>query len=92
MHEVSIARHGDIIVFTLRASAFLHHMVRNIVGSLIYVGTGRNEPDWMREVLEARSRDAAAPTFMPDGLYFAKIEYDPKWKLPQEDSTPLPWL
>ncbi len=92
MHEVSIARHGDIIVFTLRASAFLHHMVRNIVGSLIYVGTGRNEPDWMREVLEARSRDAAAPTFMPDGLYFAKIEYDPKWKLPQEASTPMPWL
>ena len=92
MHEVSIARHGDIIVFTLRASAFLHHMVRNIVGSLIYIGTGRNEPAWMREVLEARSRDAAAPTFMPDGLYFAKIEYDPKWKLPQEDATPLPWL
>lgn len=92
MHEVNIERHGDIIVFTLRASAFLHHMVRNIVGSLVYIGTGRNEPDWMREVLEARSRDAAAPTFMPDGLYFAKIEYDPKWKLPQEASAPLPWL
>ncbi|WP_137173294.1 tRNA pseudouridine(38-40) synthase TruA [Massilia sp. HP4] len=92
MHEVNIERHGDIIVFTLRASAFLHHMVRNIVGSLIYIGIGRNEPGWMREVLEARSRDAAAPTFMPDGLYFAKIEYDPKWKLPQEASTPLPWL
>jgi tRNA pseudouridine38-40 synthase len=92
MHEVRIERHGDIIVFTLRASAFLHHMVRNIVGSLVYVGLGRQEPDWMHEVLESRSRDVAAPTFMPDGLYFAKIEYDPCWKLPQEAVAPLPWL
>ena len=92
MHEVRIERHGDIIVFTLRASAFLHHMVRNIVGSLVYVGLGRQEPDWMHEVLESRSRDVAAPTFMPDGLYFAKIEYDPRWQLPQEAVAPLPWL
>ena len=92
MHEVRIERHGDIIVFTLRASAFLHHMVRNIVGSLVYVGLGRQEPDWMHEVLESRSRDVAAPTFMPDGLYFARIEYDPSWKLPQEAVAPLPWL
>ena len=92
MHEVSIARYGDVIVFTVRASAFLHHMVRNIVGSLIYVGTGRNEPAWMKEVLESRSRDVAAPTFMPDGLYLAKIDYDPKWGLPQEPTHPLPWL
>jgi tRNA pseudouridine38-40 synthase len=92
MHEVSIQRYGDVLVFTVRASAFLHHMVRNIVGSLIYVGTGRNEPGWMKEVLESRSRDVAAPTFMPDGLYLAKIDYDPKWGLPQEPSHPLPWL
>jgi tRNA pseudouridine38-40 synthase len=90
MHEVSVERHGDIIVFTIRASAFLHHMVRNIVGALIYVGTGRNEPDWIAEVLASQNRDAAAPTFMPDGLYFAKIEYDPKWGLPQEPLAPLP--
>jgi len=92
MHELSIRRHGDIIVFTLRASAFLHHMVRNIVGSLVYIGTGREKPEWMQEVLESRSRDVAAPTFMPDGLYFAKVEYDPRWQLPQETSAPLPWL
>ena len=92
MHEVKIERHGDIIVFTLRASAFLHHMVRNIVGSLVYVGLGRQEPDWMLDVLNSRSRDVAAPTFMPDGLYFAKIEYDPRWQLPQEAVAPLPWL
>ena len=92
MHEVKIERHGDIIVFTLRASAFLHHMVRNIVGSLVYVGLGRQEPDWMLDVLNSRSRDVAAPTFMPDGLYFAKIEYDPRWQLPQEAVAPLRWL
>jgi len=92
MHEVGIDRHGDVIVFTLRASAFLHHMVRNIVGSLVYVGIGRQQPGWMAEVLAGRSRDVAAPTFMPDGLYLAKIEYDPKWGLPQEAQSPLPWL
>ena len=89
MHRVDIARHGDVIVFTVQASAFLHHMVRNIVGSLIYVGTGRNEPDWMRDVLAARSRDAAAPTFMPDGLYLATIDYDAKWGLPQRGQSPV---
>jgi tRNA pseudouridine38-40 synthase len=92
MHELSIERRGDIVVFTIRASAFLHHMVRNLVGALIYVGTGRNEPAWMAEVLASRDRDAAAPTFMPDGLYLAKIDYDPKWELPQEAGSKLPWL
>jgi tRNA pseudouridine38-40 synthase len=92
LQELSIERRGDIIVFTLRASAFLHHMVRNLVGALVYVGTGRNEPDWMAEVLASRNRDMAAPTFMPDGLYLAKIDYDPKWGLPQEAVSPLPWL
>ncbi|MFC5461887.1 tRNA pseudouridine(38-40) synthase TruA [Massilia niabensis] len=92
MQELSIERRGDIIVFTVRASAFLHHMVRNLVGALVYVGLGRQEPEWMAEVLLARDRDAAAPTFMPDGLYLAKIDYDPRWGLPQEAAPPLPWL
>jgi tRNA pseudouridine38-40 synthase len=92
MHQLSVERRGDIVVFTVRASAFLHHMVRNIVGALVYVGSGRNEPGWMADVLASRDRDTAAPTFMPDGLYLAKIEYDPKWGLPQEAASPLPWL
>jgi tRNA pseudouridine38-40 synthase len=90
MHELSIERHGDVIVFTVRASAFLHHMVRNLVGSLVYVGLGRQRPEWIGEVLASGSRDVAAPTFMPDGLYLAKIDYDPKWGLPQEEFSPLP--
>jgi tRNA pseudouridine38-40 synthase len=92
MQAIDIERRGDIIVFTVRASAFLHHMVRNLVGALVYVGIGRHEPDWMAEVLAARNRDAAAPTFMPDGLYFASVDYDPKWGLPQQPMAPLPWL
>ncbi|MDL2356051.1 MAG: tRNA pseudouridine(38-40) synthase TruA [Pseudomonadota bacterium] len=92
MHEVSVERHGDVLVFTLRANAFLHHMVRNLIGSLIYVGNGRHPPSWLAGVLAGLNRHDAAPTFMPDGLYLAKIEYDPKWGLPQESSNPLPWF
>ena len=91
-HALEIARHGEAIVFTLRASAFLHHMVRNLIGCLIYVGQGRHPPSWMRDVLEGRDRTEAAPTFMPDGLYLAKIDYDPKWGLPHEATSPLPWF
>lgn len=84
MHSISVDKSGDLIVFTLTASAFLHHMVRNIVGALILAGHGDREPGWMRHLLEARDRTRAPPTFMPDGLYLAKIGYDPKWALPQE--------
>jgi len=92
MHAIHIERRGDLIVFTIHASAFLHHMVRNIVGSLIYAGIGRHPPEWIRAVLTGRDRNLAAPTFMPDGLYLAKIDYDPKWDLPQENVDAFPWL
>lgn len=92
MHSFEIVRRGDLIVFTVCASAFLHHMVRNLVGSLIYVGLQRTTPAWLGEVLASGNRDLAAPTFMPDGLYLAKIDYDPKWGLPQEAAPPLPWF
>lgn len=91
MHDIDIVRTGNLVVITLRANAFLHHMVRNIVGSLIFVGNGKKPCDWLKEILEGRDRKHAAPTFMPDGLYLAKIEYDPKWRLPQEEPDPLPW-
>ena len=91
MHDIAIRRNGDLLIFTFRASAFLHHMVRNIMGSLIVVGTGNQPPHWINEVLLSRNRSIAAPTFMPDGLYLAKVEYDPKWRLPQEDVS-LKWF
>ena len=67
----------------IRANAFLQHMVRNIVGSLIYVGNGRQPPHWIAELLASRDRTKAAPTFAPEGLYLERIEYDVKWGLPR---------
>ena len=92
MHDIRIERHGDCVIFTITANAFLHHMVRNLVGSLVYIGTGREKPEWLGHLLESKDRHAAAPTFMPDGLYLAKIDYDPKWELPQDSSSALPWF
>ena len=68
--------------FEFEANAFLHHMIRNIMGSLLQVGQGLRPPEWMAQVLQARSRDAAAPTFSPDGLYFLGPVYDAHWGLP----------
>jgi tRNA pseudouridine38-40 synthase len=92
MYDIAVERQRDLIVFRLRASAFLHHMVRNIVGSLILTGNGNQPPQWIRQILEQRNRSLAAPTFMPDGLYLAKIDYDPKWRLPQQSDSAVPWL
>lgn len=83
MHAITIEQRGDLFLFTLKANAFLHHMVRNILGSLIVVGVGNQPPAWIGKVLATGDRALAAPTFMPDGLYLAKIDYDPKWNLPQ---------
>lgn len=91
MYDIRIERYGDLLVFTLRANAFLHHMVRNIVGSLVSVGNGSKQPEWLKAVLEGCNRTHAAPTFMPDGLYLAGIDYDTKWGLPQEAVDAIPW-
>ncbi|MBB5391921.1 MULTISPECIES: tRNA pseudouridine(38-40) synthase TruA [unclassified Herbaspirillum] len=91
MESITVRRHGDMIVFTLKANAFLHHMVRNIVGSLIFVGNGNQPPEWIAQVLAQRDRSRAAPTFMPDGLYLARVDYPDTWALPQE-ARAWPWL
>jgi tRNA pseudouridine38-40 synthase len=84
LQPVRITRRGPYWRFEFQANAFLHHMIRNLMGSLLYVGQGVHNPAWMREVLEARSRDAAAPTFSPDGLYFLGPLYEPHWGLPSQ--------
>jgi tRNA pseudouridine38-40 synthase len=85
---LDIQQQGDTIIFNLTANAFLHHMVRNILGCLIYVGKGKHPPQWMKKVLEGRDRKFAAPTFMSDGLYLRYITYDAKWDLPQGTMPP----
>ena len=82
LHSLQIERCGERIDFVLRANAFLHHMVRNLVGTLVYVGKGKHSPGWAREVLDSRDRSAAAPTFSPEGLYLESVEYDARWNLP----------
>jgi len=89
MTGVKVARRGPLVDFTLTANAFLHHMVRNIVGTLVYVGDGRQPEGWVREILAARDRTVAAPTFPPDGLYLAGIGYDPAVSLPSFPPHPL---
>jgi len=84
VHQADVARRGDMIVFDFRASAFLHHMVRNIVGALVAVGSGKRAPAWIAELISRRDRTLAAPTFSPAGLYFAGVEYAPHWRLPAE--------
>jgi tRNA pseudouridine38-40 synthase len=83
VHALNIERHGQEIHFLIRANAFLHHMVRNIVGTLVYVGKGKHPPPWVREVLQSKERSKAAPTFGPEGLVLERIEYDVKWGLPE---------
>lgn len=73
--------------FEFEANAFLHHMIRNLMGALITVGQGSQPAGWMREVLEARSRKMAAPTFSPDGLYFLGPVYDASWGLPERTAA-----
>jgi tRNA pseudouridine38-40 synthase len=82
LHRAVVERFGDLLVFEFAADAFLHHMVRNIVGSLIKVGDGTRPTQWLAQLLDSRDRGLAAPTFAPHGLYLKSVKYDPIWGLP----------
>jgi tRNA pseudouridine38-40 synthase len=82
IHAFEVTRESQTIHFVVRANAFLHHMVRNLVGTLVYIGKGKHPPQWLLQVMESRDRTKAAPTFGPEGLYLERIEYEPKWGLP----------
>jgi tRNA pseudouridine38-40 synthase len=81
LRHVGVARRDDVVVFDLAADAFLQHMVRNIVGCLIYVGNGKYPPEWLADVLAARDRRRAAPTADAAGLYLARVIYDDRFPL-----------
>jgi tRNA pseudouridine38-40 synthase len=91
LRSIAIERRGAYWRFDFDGNAFLHHMVRNIVGCLVAVGSGRERPGWMAEVLAARCRDAAAPTFPPDGLYFVGPYYDALHEIP-EHAPSMDWI
>lgn len=83
LREARVQRLGTYLVFDFCANGFLHHMVRNLVGALIFVGNGRRPVKWLAELLVGRDRSRAAPTFPPDGLYLCGVEYGPQWSLPE---------
>jgi tRNA pseudouridine38-40 synthase len=91
LQPIGISRHGAYWRFDFEGSAFLHHMIRNIMGCLVAVGQELKPPSWMNTVLQARSREVAAPTFSPDGLYFLGPRYDGHWGLP-EQAPAFDWL
>jgi len=92
LHAINIERHGECIEFTLRANAWLQHMVRNIVGTLVYVGKRKHPAQWTKQLLESRKRTLAAPTFGSEGLYLDAVEYEPRWNIPTIEAarTALP--
>jgi tRNA pseudouridine38-40 synthase len=92
LREIAIEQHGRYVVFRLRADAFLHHMVRNVIGCLVQIGKGNKDAQWMQAVLESHDRAAAAPTFAPDGLYLERVSYEERWKIPAFGPSPLSLL
>jgi tRNA pseudouridine38-40 synthase len=91
VRAIEITRRGAYWRFDFDATAFLHHMVRNIMGCLVAVGSGARDAAWLAHVLASHERTLAAPTFSPDGLYFLGPYYDPAHELP--DRTPaMDWL
>lgn len=85
--EARVVRNGDLVILEIEANAFLHHMVRNIAGTLMRIGSGHESPSWMREVLDARSRAAAANTAPAGGLYLIKVTYPEPYLFPQLEQS-----
>jgi tRNA pseudouridine38-40 synthase len=91
MRRISVERRGAYWRFDFEASAFLHHMVRNIMGCLVAVGTQTQSVAWLQGVLASKNRALAAPTFPPDGLYFAGPQYDAAFAIPVTTAA-MDWL
>ena len=91
LHTIDIRRCGAYWRFDFDGNAFLHHMIRNIMGCLIAVGSGRRPASWLADVLASRQRIHAAPTFSPAGLFFTGPYYDPAWGLPTHTAA-MDWL
>ncbi len=91
LRSIEIERRGAYWRLAFDADAFLHHMVRNLLGCLVAVGSGSRPVEWIGEVLAARDRRVAAPTFPAAGLYFVGPYYDACWQIPEQPAA-LDWL
>ena len=92
VHFVKITRFGQYIVFDIAANAFLMHMVRNIVGSLLTVGNGQNSVQWFKDMFDAKDRNQAGPTAKPYGLYLVDVTYPNDFNLPKRDCIGPIWM
>jgi len=88
--QIQIHRFNDFISIQIEANAFLHHMVRNIVGVLMRIGAGFQEPEWMETVLKAKDRTQAAATAPAAGLYLQSVQYPDKYALPVPSLPAIP--
>ena len=91
IREIEISRRGAYWRFDFNANAFLHHMIRNLMGSLLAVGTGARTEGWLVDVIASKDRALAAATFPADGLYFVGPYYDPVHAIPQHTAA-IDWL
>ena len=89
LHSIEISRQGDLVYLDVKANAFLYHMVRNIAGSLISIGRGEHDADWLEQVFAARDRNQAEITAPAAGLYFVQVWYEPEYKLPMQAQKPV---
>ncbi|QBL08911.1 tRNA pseudouridine(38-40) synthase TruA [Rheinheimera sp. D18] len=89
VHHVKISRSDDFVVIDIKANAFLHHMVRNITGSLLEVGMQNRPPQWIAELLAAKNRSLAAATAKPGGLYLVDVDYPAHFEIPKTILGPL---
>ncbi len=88
MHKLDVSRQGDYIIIDVQANAFLHHMVRNIAGTLLAVGEGEQEPDWVQSLLQLKDRSVAGITAPAQGLYLVSVDYADKFALPTAPTPP----
>lgn len=77
------------MIVDIQANAFVHHMVRNIVGTLLEIGQGRQPVEWAKWVLEQRDREKAAPTAKAEGLYLVEVHYPERFGIPKTALGPL---
>ncbi|RJX73841.1 tRNA pseudouridine(38-40) synthase TruA [Vibrio sinensis] len=89
MMHLNVTRHGQYVVIDIKANAFVHHMVRNITGSLICVGRGEQPPEWIEWLLAQKDRKIAGATAKAEGLYLVDVDYPEQFELPRAPIGPL---
>ena len=89
IRSIEVRRQRQLIVIEVTANAFLLHMVRNMVGTLVRVGTGEAPPEWVADVLASRDRSQAGVTIAPNGLYLVHVQYQAGFSLPQTPVGPF---